>query len=125
MNDDRIDTLTDTLGALSKALAHAYDELHEAESEWDELADQVALVLAEEAAERGSKQVPPEHAVVTATRREHRSAYQRLRRAKREVAKLTEISQNRRAELSGAQTQKREGADRQPAATGFQRPRAV
>lgn len=116
-----IDDLTAELASLAKAIADAYEELNEAEAAWDELADDVAQTLREEAENRGSKAAPAEHTIVSATRRENRKAYQRLRRAKREIAKLEVISQNRRAELSGQQTRIREQVPSQQR----QGPRAV
>lgn len=103
--EENLGTVTEQLDTLSKDLATAHDLLNDAEAAWEEVYDTVAESLKEQMVEEGRKGDPAEHVIVTATRREHRTAYQNYRRAKRAVEKLERISQNRRAQLSGYQSQ--------------------
>lgn len=105
---DRLDELTTKLADLTTAIYRAYDELGEAEEAWLPKLDAVGESLREEAKEQGRKSDPAEHVVLSAARARYPAEYQRWRRAKREVARLEVMSQNRRAELSGLQTERRE-----------------
>lgn len=93
------------LDDLDKALDVATVELDAAEEAWDELYDAVAESLISEYQEAGRKSDPAEHTITTATRRAHRVAYQRLRRAKRSLDRLEKQLQARRASLSGRQSE--------------------
>lgn len=96
------------LGALdenTKALDDASEELLAAEGAWDELYDVVEEALKEEYLDLGRKAAPSEKAIESATRKQHRAAYVRLRRAKRELDRLEKKSQNIRAILDGRRTQ--------------------
>lgn len=104
---DRLDELTGKLADLSVAVYKAYDELGEAEEDWLPKLDAVAETLREENREAG-RAAPAEHVALSAARARYPAEYQRWRRAKRDVARLELISQNRRAELSGLQTERRE-----------------
>jgi hypothetical protein len=118
---EQIETLTGKLGELSRALYAAHDRLEAAEEAWQEKYDGVAETMREEAREDGRKGDPAEHIIVSAARRENRSIYQEWRRAKREVAKLEQISQNRRAELTGYQSVLKGAGERTSGAAGPKR----
>lgn len=93
------------LDNLAKAIYRATDELTEAEEAWDELYDQVAEDLKEEAAGEGRKRDPAEHYITSVCRRQHRAAYQRKQKAKRELERLQHLSQIRRQVASGRQSE--------------------
>lgn len=115
---ERLDVLTGKLAELSVSVYKAYDELTAAEEAWLPKLDAVAETLREENREVG-RAAPAEHVALSAARARYPAEYQRFRRAKRDVARLELISQNRRAELSGLQTERREkgGEGQQPAST--------
>jgi len=100
-----VEVCTGKLDTLSKMLAAAHDEKTVSEEEWDVVKDAVAESLHEEYREAGRKSDPAEHTVVSAARRGNRVVYQRMRRARSEVAKLEEVARNRRAELNGYQSE--------------------
>jgi hypothetical protein len=104
---EKADDLSVKLGDLSVAIYGAYDDLTGAEEKWLPLFDAVAESLREESREAG-RAAPAEHVVLSAARHRHPGEYGAWRKAKREVARLEEIARNRRAELSGVQTQIRE-----------------
>lgn len=105
---DSIDVVAAKLAELNKAIYTAYDELEQAEAEWQPVFDDVAEALREEFSEQGRKSSPAEHTILSAARHRNPKVYGRYRRAKRDVARLEGIAQNRRAELSGLQTELRE-----------------
>lgn len=114
------------LDNLGKALYAATDELDAAEEAWHELYDSTAASLKEDMDEAGRKGDPAEHYVTSVCRAQHRAEYQRLRRAKRNLQRLQDLSQVRRQVASGRQSElgalrdevRAEFAAQQPAWTG-------
>jgi chromosome segregation ATPase len=102
---DLVERTTTKLDTLSKMLADAHDEKSVSEEEWDVVKDATAESLHDEYRDAGRKSDPAEHTIVSVARRANRVAYQRMRRARREVDKLEEMARNRRAELSGFQSE--------------------
>jgi hypothetical protein len=112
---ERLDDGTKVLANLAQAISDAYHDLSEAEDAWEEVWDEVAVQLKAEMEEDGRKGDPAEHVIKSATRRAHRDVYRRWRTAKREVAKLEVVSQNRRQETSSLQSLlKIEGGESKP-----------
>ena len=96
---------TVSLDTLGKALGEAVAEYNEADEAWLVLYDAVAEDLQESYRETGRKSDPAEHVIVTATRRQHRAAYTRWKRAKRQVELLEKQMMAARQVVSARQTQ--------------------
>jgi hypothetical protein len=95
----------EALDRLGKAIYRAADELSQAEEAWEELWDAVAESLRDDMHEQGRKGDPAEHVILSETRKQHRAAYQRYRRAKRDLERLQLLSQVRRQQCSGRQSE--------------------
>jgi chromosome segregation ATPase len=103
--DADLDTRLGDLDENIKALDEASEELLAAEEAWDKLYDEVEEALKDEYIDLGRKSAPSEKAIESATRKQHRAAYTRYRRAKRELDRLEKKAQSIRAILGGRQTQ--------------------
>lgn len=93
------------LDRLSKRLYEATGKLDEAEEAWELLFDQTAEAMVEEYRDQGRKSDPAEHTIISATRRQHRSQWTRLQRAKRELNRLEKQLQAKRAAMNGRQSE--------------------
>jgi hypothetical protein len=77
-----------SLDALGKAMDAAVEEYNAADEEWLRLYDDVGASLAEDYRASGRKTDPAEHTITAETRRQHRAAYMRWKRAKRDVERI-------------------------------------
>lgn len=125
---EAIDTDARSLDEISKALKDANDRQDRAESGWLTVYDGIAESLKDEMAEEGRKGDPAEHWITSVARRQHRVVYQEWRNARREVERLGQQLQAKRASMSGRQTLYKALQDEaawQDRVAQPQRPRAV
>lgn len=100
-----LNTSADALDTLGKELDTAVEEYNDADEKWLELYDQVGETLREEYREAGRKSDPAEHVIVSATRTEHRAAYTRWKRSRRDLERIEKKMQALGKVLSARQTQ--------------------
>lgn len=103
--DEQLNVKLDELDRLTKELDLAITEYDNADKAWLELYDAVAETLREEYRDAGRKSDPAEHVLVTETRREHRAAYTRWKRAKRDLDGIKLKIDATSKVLSGRQSQ--------------------
>lgn len=94
-----------SLDALGKAMDDAVAEYNDADETWLALYDDVGAALADEYRDIGRKTDPAEHTITAETRRQHRAAYTRWKRAKREVEKIRDKIRAETAATNGRQSQ--------------------
>lgn len=103
--DEELASNTTELDALTKTLGAAIEEYNLADEAWLELYDAVSEDLRNQYLEAGRKSDPAEHVIVTETRRQHRAAYTRWKRAKRSVDRHEKQMQALGKIVSARQTQ--------------------
>lgn len=103
--EEELNSQAALLDQLGKDLDEAVEEYNLADEAWLELYDAVAETLREEYSTAGRKSDPAEHVIVTATRSQHRVAYSRWKRARRNVDKIERQLQSVGKVLSARQTQ--------------------
>ena len=94
-----------TLDQLGKDMDAAVEEYNEASEAWLELYDQVSEDLRDQYKEAGRKTDPAEHVITSTTRAQHRAAYNRMKRAKRDVERVTIRIRAAAASTNGRQSQ--------------------
>jgi hypothetical protein len=103
--EEELNSQASVLDQLGKDLDEAVEEYNLADEAWLELYDAVAESLREEYVNAGRKTDPAEHVITSETRRQHRAAYTRWKRARRNVDKIERQLQSVGKVLSARQTQ--------------------